>query len=331
MTTEAHTASVPAGADAYRLRLTDAEREELAALARKLTETAPALVDDPGWLAAARHLSSRLPVRLLDTVRTYRHDPGADGTLLLSGLPIDEDALPDTPDVAESVQREATVPAATAVLIGLQLGEIVAYREEKSGALVQNVVPVRGLEASQSNAGSVPLEFHIENAFHPYRPDFVGLTCLRQAVGQNAGTTVASIRRALPLIEESDRRVLHQARFVTVPPPSFRSGSETPARPVLDGSPDDPNIVVDFHATTALDDEAKQVLERLRATMMDISASVELSAGELVFVDNRVVLHGRAPFTPNYDGRDRWLQRIFVHLDNRRTRVLRADNGAVMT
>ncbi|MEU7176845.1 MULTISPECIES: TauD/TfdA family dioxygenase [Streptomyces] len=330
MATEHRAGFLPADADAYRLRLTGAERDEVAALARRLAGTAPALVDDPGWLATARRLGNRLPARLLDTVRAFRHDPGKGGVLLVSGLPLHEDALPETPGGAGSVERAATLPAATAVLIGLQLGEIVAYRQEKSGALVQNVVPVRGLEASQSNAGSVPLEFHIENAFHPYRPDFVGLNCLRQAVGQKAGTLVSSIRRALPVIEESDRRVLHQARFVTAPPPSFRSGGSTEAHPVLDGSPDDPNIRVDFNATSALDDEAKQALERLRVIMMDLSTAVELSPGELVFVDNRVVLHGRAPFTPRYDGRDRWLQRVFVHLDNRRTRVHRTDNGSVM-
>ncbi|MFE0043494.1 TauD/TfdA family dioxygenase [Streptomyces albireticuli] len=317
-------------AEAYRLELTTAERGELKAMAEELAATTPGPVDDPGYLDRARALSCRLPARLLDTLRRYRHDPGAEGTLVVTGLPIDEDALPDTPGAADSVERAATVPAVTATLIGLQLGELVAYREEKSGALVQNVVPVRGLETSQSNAGSVPLEFHVENAFHPCRPDFVGLTCLRQARGESAGTLVCSIRQALPLIDEEDRKVLHQARFVTAPPPSFHSGEQTPAHPVLEGSPDDPNVCVDFNATTALDDEAKQALERLRLTLIDLSSSVELRAGEMVFVDNRIVLHGRADFTPRYDGRDRWLQRIFVHLDNRRSRAHRAHNGAVM-
>lgn len=52
--------------------------------------------------------------------------------------------------------------------------------------------------------------------------------------------------------------------------------------------------------------------------------------GNLVFVDNRIVLHGRAPYPPRYDGRDRWLQRIFVHLDNRWSRAFRPGNGPVL-
>ena len=83
---------------------------------------------------------------------------------MLAGLPVDERDLPSTPTVRESVERATTVPAVLAMLVGLHLGEVIAYRSEKRGALVQNVVPVCGLETPESNAGSVPLEFHVENA-----------------------------------------------------------------------------------------------------------------------------------------------------------------------
>ena len=38
---------------------------------------------------------------------------------------------------------------------------------------------VPGKEAKQENGGSVLLEFHTEDGFHPYKPDFLGLLCLR--------------------------------------------------------------------------------------------------------------------------------------------------------
>jgi L-asparagine oxygenase len=50
----------------------------------------------------------------------------------------------------------------------------------------------------------------------------------------------------------------------------------------------------------------------------------------MAFMDNRVLVHGRGAFTPRYDGRDRWLHRIFVHLDNRRTSDSRIDSGPVL-
>ncbi|MBX7266513.1 TauD/TfdA family dioxygenase [Micromonospora sp. Llam7] len=263
-------------------------------------------------------------------IRGFRYDAGVDGRLTITNLPIGAEALPPTPTVPESVEREATTPATVAMLIGLQLGEVIAYREEKHGALVQNVVPVPSLATSQSNGGSVQLEFHTENAFHPDRPHYVGLLCLRPAHEDRVGTQVASVRRAFPLLDEGSRTVLREARFVTVAPPSFRSASESEPHPVLLGNEEDPDLCVDFHATSALDDKADQALAALREALTEVRCDLVLRPGDMVFLDNRLVVHGRVAFRPRYDGNDRWLHRVFVHLDNRRTRSRRAGNGAVL-
>ncbi|WP_198347609.1 hypothetical protein [Nocardia terrae] len=72
----------------------------------------------------------------------------------------------------DSVQREATVAAAVPAMVACVLGDPIAYLAEKSGALVQDVVPVRGKETFSGNAGSVLLTFrrvtvHGRTAFHP--------------------------------------------------------------------------------------------------------------------------------------------------------------------
>ncbi|WP_191873681.1 TauD/TfdA family dioxygenase [Streptomyces filipinensis] len=313
------------------LTLTGAERDELGQVAALLADAGRRLVDDREWLAQARELTSRLPLRLREVVRRFRHDPGDDAVMALRNLPVGDPGLPATPTVAESVERTATVPAAVAVLISLYLGEVVAYRDEKSGALVQNVVPVPGREESQSNAGSIPLELHVENAFHAHRPDFVGLLCLRNDHSGTAGTLVSSVRRAVRLLPDDVRDVLFQPRFVTEAPPSFRSANSVEGHPVLEGMPDDPNVRVDFNATSPLDDTAKAALELLRTAFLDVSASLVLQPGEMAFLDNRIAIHGRTAFTPRYDGRDRWLHRTFVHLDNRRGLAQRADGGPVIS
>ncbi|MYV60680.1 clavaminate synthase [Streptomyces sp. SID4931] len=325
------TAPEQAGTETLRLTLSSSERREVAALAQELAETEPGLVDDAQWLAAARRLSCRLPLRVREATRLYRHDSGLDGMLILANLPVAEASLPLTPTVAESVERTATVPAAVAVMMTMQIGEIAAYRDEKSGALVQNVVPVPGREESQSNAGSTPLELHIENAFHPHRPDYVGLLCLRNDLTTNAGTLVSSIRRTVQLLPADLVGVLQEERFSTTPPPSFQGGAPAPAHAVLTGAVADPNVKVDFHATTANDDEAKVALEQLRVAFIEAATTLVLRPGEMAFVDNRVAIHGRTAYTPRYDGSDRWLHRTFVHLDHRRTRGHRAGNGDVLS
>ncbi|MDH6113715.1 L-asparagine oxygenase [Kitasatospora sp. MAP12-15] len=312
------------------LWLTDLERSQLARLAEELAAHGSGLVDDPQWLDHARELSCRIPLRLREAIREYRYDCGPDALLMLHNLPVDEHTLPETPTVRESVERRTTVPAAISALLSLHLGEVVAFREEKSGALVQNVVPVPGMEASQSNAGSVDLQMHVENAFHLNRPDYVGLLCLRNDHTRTAGTLVSSIRRALPLVPDQARRVLAEPRFVTQPPPSFQGGDAAEVHAVLYGDPVDPNIRVDFAATVALDEEGTQALEQLRDAIVLASSVLVLQSGDLAFIDNRMALHGRSSFVPRYDGHDRWLHRTFVHLDNRRSRVDRPDNGAIL-
>ena len=311
------------------LELAATERTALEALARSVGQTSPGLVDDNAWLARARLAGCRLPAELTGVIRGFRYDAGIDGTLTVTNLPT-ADTLPPTPIVPDSVERTATLPATIAVLLAQQLGEVIAYREEKFGALVQNVVPVPSLAVSQSNGGSVPLELHTENAFHPDRPDYVGLLCLRPAHEGGVGTHVAPVRRALALLGEKDRAILHEARFVTSAPPSFHLAQQTDPHPILSGAVEDPDICVDFHATSAADDEAAAAMIRLREALMKVRADLILRPGTMVFLDNRLVVHGRGAFVPRYDGSDRWLHRVFVKLDHRRTRVHRIDGGPVL-
>ncbi|MET9883266.1 TauD/TfdA family dioxygenase [Streptomyces sp. NPDC006430] len=309
--------------------LDDRERSEVRALAAELTNVPPRLVDDAGWIALARERSCALPLRLRQRLRRFRGDPDTDGLLHIQGLPVDPGR--PTPVESGSVERHATAPASVLVLNALQLGEIVAFRAEKSGALVQNVVPVPGQESQQSNAGSTPLKMHVENAFHPNRPDFVALLCLRADHERKAGLEIASIKEALPLVSRADREVLSEPRFRFDPPPSFNDALGASASPVLTGAPEDPDIRVDFASTHPLDDRAGSALAALEGALCAVRKVIVLAAGDLAIIDNRASLHGRTAFTPRYDGHDRWLQRTFIHLDDRRSRAARVNDGRVLS
>jgi L-asparagine oxygenase len=337
--------------DLWSVTMRDGERDTLSALADQLSMTGTGRVDDPAWVTAGRGLSCRLPSRLREALRQYQHDPGDDGVLLIRELPLAPHALAPhalaphalaphalapralapTPSVPCSVEREATTAAAVIALISLQLGELIAYQNEKAGALIQNVVPVKGEEKVQSNAGSTALELHIENAFHPCRPDFVVLLCLRCDHDGRAGLLVAPGRRAVRLLPDDAARVLYEPRFVTVPPPSFGTAEDAKTfHPLLEGAPDDPAVRLDLHATYPMDDDAAAGMACLRDALSSVAGTVYLKPGDLVVLDNRITLHGRTPFTPRYDGQDRWLHRAFVQLDYRRSRAERPANSHVL-
>ncbi|MFF1478050.1 TauD/TfdA family dioxygenase [Streptomyces sp. NPDC058301] len=312
------------------LILDDAQRDRIGELVAGLLQTVTGTLDSSAWLEAARAVSVLLPPELRTALRRFRHDAGTDGVLLIRNLPVGT-SLPPTPTSPDSVERNPTTAAAAITTAMLQLGEVIAYRNEKGGALVQNVVPVPGREGQQSNAGSVRLEMHSENAFHPNRPDHVGLLCVRDDPTGGARLTTSSVRRAVPLLPDATRRVLSEERFMTEPPPSFGGpGGVTPNHALLRGALEDPDLLVDFAATHPLDERAAGAMTELGDALAASTVAHRLRAGDLAVVDNRLAVHGRTAFTPRYDGTDRWLHRVYTALDYRRSRPDREAGQSVL-
>ena len=311
--------------------LSPADTAEVHRIALELCSWGTEQVDDPVWVTEVRAAAAGLPVALRQALRRFRRHSGPAGTLLVRGLPVDGESLPPTPTVDGSVQRLVTVPASVLMLVACEHGDPAEVQAEKSGALVQDVVPVPGKESFQGNAGSVLLSFHNENAFHEHRPDYVMLLCLRPDHDRVAGLRAVCVREVMPLLDAETRAALFSAEFVTEPPPSFGSGGgATAPHAVLHGAPEDPDMRVDLAATTALTARARAALDELGRAFETVTGIVRLDAGDLAIVDNRVAAHGRTAFRPRYDGADRWLQRTFVATDLRRSRDHRPHDGYVL-
>lgn len=288
-------------------------------------------IDDTAWIARARNSWEDYPVEVRRVLRDFRRFSGATGALLLRGLPVNEGKLRPTPTVANSVQRTVTTSAAMLIAFACGLGDPSSFHGEKGGALVQDVVPVPGMRDFQGNAGSSLLPFHNENAFHPYRPDYVLLLCLRDGQDRSAALRTVCVRGLLPMLTPMSRESLSRAEFVTAPPPSFgNSAAPTQPHAVLGGAFDDPDIRVDLAATEPLTKRAEEAFVELREALDRASRLVHLSPGDLAIVDNRVTVHGRTAFEPQYDGSDRWIQRTFVAADIRRSRAYRPGDSYVL-
>jgi L-asparagine oxygenase len=287
--------------DPADLVLTPADADGVDRLARGLCLGEPNQVDAAGRVARARHAWDAL-------------------------------ALPATPLAPDSVQREATVSAAVLAMVACGLGDPTAYLAEKSGALVQDVVPVPGRENFSGNSGSALLTFHNKNAFHQHEPDYVLLLCLRADHERIAGLRTACLRQVLPLLTDASREALFAPEFITRPPPSFGTTDRPAApQPVLFGAADDPDIRMATIATTPLTPRAEAALAEFGHVCAAAARTVRLAPGDLAIVDNRVTVHGRTAFRPRYDGADRWLQRVFVLADLRRSRDHRPHDGYVLT
>jgi L-asparagine oxygenase len=268
-------------------------------------------------LDAARREADALPRSLVAQLTNFRDAPPPSGCLLVRGLPVGD--LPPTPGDPLIVGDKSDFTEVLLLAVASVLGEPVGYLPESRGALVQNLVPVRAMHDHQtSTSSSVDLMFHTEAAFHPHRPKYLLLFCLRG--DPEAVTTSAAVQPALAQLDPATIDVLFEPRFRCAVDESYLNGRINvlgPPTAVLSGDRLDPRMVFDEDLMVGTDEEAHDALAALGCALVAVRQSIVLEAGDLLVIDNDLVVHGRSPFRPRFDGTDRWVQRAMVvpHLD----------------
>lgn len=290
----------------------------------------PSIVESPGWpepelptceigdeafLRAAGHAARLMPPAVHDALVDFADAAPQAGAIVLRGLPVGH--LPLTPASPTAPVRKDRVSEFTLLTAARRLGAPVGYLPEHGGDLVQNLVPTQtNADRQVSTSSKVELMFHTEAAFHPHRPRYLLLLCLRGDA--NAFTTLSSIFEVLPLLPSAVVDTLFQPRFRTAVDESYLHGRANvlgAPMPVLSGRRDRPTMVFDADLMVGTDDEADDALLALSAAVEARHTGLALQAGDLLVVDNNVAVHGRSPYSPRFDGYDRWLQRAMVVTD----------------
>src|SRR6478735_418300 len=289
---------------------------------------------DEDLVRVAERATRMLPTAVADALDDLGRGAPQAGALLLRGLPVGD--LPPTPSTPRRAAPEDRTSELTLLAVACRLGEPVGYEPEHGGNLVQNIVPTRRAATRQTSTSSrVELMFHTEAAFHPHRPRYLLLLCLRG--DPSAATTLASIHEVLPVLAARTVDVLFEPRFRTAVDESFlhdRANVLGAPMPVLSGDRDRPAMVFDADLMVGTDAEADDALRALGDAVAAHHTSVVLRSGDLLVIDNAAAVHGRSPFSPRFDGTDRWLQRTFVVPDlrasagERRGRVITTRFGA---
>lgn len=266
-------------------------------------------------MATAGRSARRFPPDLYDALVDFGDDSGTTGALLLRNLPVG--TIPPTPPTPTTPTGKSLHSEALLLAAGRLLGQPVGYAAEHGGDLVQNIVPMASTATRQiSTSSRATLLFHTETAFHPHRPRYLLLLCLRGDPA--AQTTLTSSSLLIEHLAERHRAVLFQARFRTALDESHRQGAAQrfgPPRPVFEGDPRHPTMVFDADLMVGTDDEATEALEAVNHAVATHHLSVTLESGDLLVIDNFRAIHGRGAFVARFDGTDRWLQRTFVVSD----------------
>jgi L-asparagine oxygenase len=264
------------------------------------------------FLAACSHASSKLARPVQAAVRDLCEGTGP-AALLLKGF--DVGVLPMTPTDPQAVIEKDSVSECALLTVAKMLGEPVGYLPEHGGQIVQNLVPVKAAAYRQvSTSSAVTLGFHTETAFHPHRPHFLLLLCLRG--DSNARTTLCTAADALKELDQPTIETLRKPLFRTRPDESFlHDGAAAqfgPLAPVIFGSAASPHLSFDEELMQGETVEAAAALQALATAVARRQTAIVLGTGDLLIIDNRRAVHGRSPFAARFDGTDRWLQRAFV-------------------
>jgi Fe(II)/alpha-ketoglutarate-dependent arginine beta-hydroxylase len=275
-------------------------------------------------------LSQELPVALRRALVDFRLF--GDSGLVVSGLPLADADLGTSPpvDATPPQHDEPACADAMLLLIASFLGYPVSQAGVDNGRLVRDVSPIPGHETTQlGSSSSGELTWHNEDAYHPLRPDWICLLCLRNP--DRTATSFVPISE-VP-IEEPVRSLLFQPRFRIKPDSSNEASgavTEPPAVAVLTGDRRRPFVRLDpaFMIRDTADAEAGDALDTVIKAVDDRLQDVRLAPGEILIIDNLRSVHGRRSFTARYDGRDRWLRVVYATADLRRSEGFRTgDHG----
>ncbi|WP_316524272.1 guanitoxin biosynthesis L-enduracididine beta-hydroxylase GntD [Kitasatospora brasiliensis] len=320
------------------LGLTPQEAAQTAELAREVAGRFGA-ADDPELVQEAPLLASRLPERVQRFLRAFALDQ-LDGYCTIGGHLVDDRRIGRTPPhwKDETRTHHELPEEVLLVLYAALIGEPFGWKTQQDGHLVNDVFPIPEYENQLLGTGSrKALTLHTEDAFHPYRADYIVLASLRNPDAVPVVIAQADFAR----LPEADLDVLFADRFRIIPDSSHLPKNNTvrseadrlvfagiekivnDREPVslLFGSRLDPLLRFDATHMTPVDgdEEAARVFALVNDLLDESRRPCALAPGDFVFLNNHRVVHARGSFAARYDGTDRWLKRINITHDLRKS------------
>lgn len=235
------------------------------------------------------------------------------GYCLISNLPIDSTMI--TPIHSEDKLTKTTFISELSLLtIGYKFGNIITYQEENN-SFIHNVFPASDNATIKSSLGSdSELGMHTEIAFSEDRPDYLMLYCLKTSQNK-VPTLICNMDNITKLISEQSLKSLLEDDFFVCQPASFKGETLykklNPIKELATGSYKFAFNLNDgmMIPTTA---RGKIALTEITEYSNRKKKPIQIDEGSILIIDNNRMMHGRGSINANFDGHDRWLQRIYV-------------------
>ncbi len=310
----------------HRMELTNSESQ-------KLGEALSQIQYDPN--GGARYLADlrqnalmSLPKRLIELLDQQRSSIHPRPYFIIENLPLDKDIYQvPHPSQYEINAKSGSISENVIMAMASLVGEPYSISFEGS-EIVNNLIPTQESRRDFTGIGSeVELDFHIENAALKcletpnYSPLGLLLTGVKYAP-QGPLTRIADARLALKKLSDIEIQLLRSPLFRIKVPYRWRNflGPEqemTDWISVLRNGDSYPDVAVAFYKdmVECRSELAQKALSSFYNALREVSISLEIKPGTLVYIDNRFALHSRDHFTALFDERgisNRWIQRVFV-------------------
>ncbi|MCD9189238.1 MAG: TauD/TfdA family dioxygenase [Pyrinomonadaceae bacterium] len=285
---------------------------------RELTKLTSSISGDPysdfeSFYQNILKLQAKIPQRIRREIEHIKNLKRG-GAVIIKRLPLGND-LPPTPDqpfakiTLHDLRSEIYL-----VLLATLIAEPFSFREWDAGHLVHNKYPIKSHREVQFGSNAVEFLVHTETPFREFSPDYIALLCLRGDPTGRANTKVCDIEKIISELSDDEREILKKPYFAFEtdnPAVQINGKSYTLPMPIIT-SRNGEDVFEYVHDLVAISEESQEVLDKLKGKVASSITSVFLEGGDLIIIDNSHMVHGRSAYEPNYDGTDRWLQRLLL-------------------
>jgi hypothetical protein len=232
---------------------------------------------------------------------------------------------------------ETTILAKIQSILIHTISEMIAYEAEGYGRLFQDIIPIQSMATKQTSVSSnIELEIHTEQAFSKLKPDILSLSCIRGDT--NALTYILPVQFILDNLSQDEIALLREPLWLTGVDLSFKiNGNEfihgdiRGPMPILSGEETDPILVFDQDLMKGTTEDSDNMIKKIVDIYYKYRMKHNMQPGDIIFIDNRRAVHGRSPFSPKYDGYDRFLVRAFSTYNYEYSEYARSNNGRVIS
>jgi hypothetical protein len=314
------------------------DNEELAILKNLATQITASPSEEPElFCRQSKDQSKNVPECIKNILINFAKYGSKNGFLYINtGLLCDFTEL-KTPSENNYKIGETTILSKIQSILIHTISEMIAYEAEGYGRLFQDIIPIQSMATKQTSVSSnIELEIHTEQAFSKLRPDILTLSCIRG--DSNALTYILPVQFILDNLSQYEIELLRKPLWITGVDLSFKlngnefiDGDIRGPMSILNGDEAHPILIFDQDLMKGITEESNNMIKKIVDIYYKYRLKHNMQTGDIIFIDNRRAVHGRSPFSPKYDGYDRFLIRAFASYNYEYSNFARPNNGRTIS